>query len=120
AGVDRAPAGGGAEIGRPSPLVGEGGRRRGSDEGCRRGVCRLCSPDDVIGCRGADTPHPSRCASHLLPQGEKGEDHGRRVTLCARFGRGRSSGGSVREPTWMKPAMLSPSSTPNRATAAGS
>ena len=39
---------------RPSPLVGEGGST-GPDEGSRDGA----------------TPHPSRFASHLFPQGEK-------------------------------------------------
>ncbi|WP_299543367.1 hydantoinase B/oxoprolinase family protein, partial [Phenylobacterium sp.] len=41
----------------PSPLVGEGGSRRLTDEGSHSAV-------------GA-TPHPSRFAAHLLPQGEK-------------------------------------------------
>jgi len=41
----------------PSPLAGEGGRRSLTDEGSR-GL-------------GSKTPHPTRSAGHLLPQGEK-------------------------------------------------
>lgn len=91
---------------RPSPLVGEGGGRRLTDEGF---------------CNDGETPHPTSLRSATFShKGRRERRYGRAVTLCSRSGRGRSSGGSDREPTWMKPAMLSPSSTPNRATAAGS
>jgi lysophospholipase L1-like esterase len=52
----------------PSPLVGEGGRRRRSDEGSRwlLGLA-WTTPTTAAGA----TPHPTRFAGHLLPQGEK-------------------------------------------------
>ena len=50
----------------PSPISGEGGPRSGSDGGSVR---------DTMGGGGAaaDSPHPSRSASHLPPQGGKGD-----------------------------------------------
>ncbi|WGM45813.1 UDP-N-acetylmuramate--L-alanine ligase [Brevundimonas sp. NIBR10] len=51
-----------------SPLAGEGGSRRLTDEGSHRRLEwgeRIQTSDDGV------TPHPSRSASHLLPQGEK-------------------------------------------------
>ena len=90
----------------PSPLVGEGGSRRLTDEGF---------------CNGGETPHPTSLRSATFShKGRREAGYGLNVTLCAITGRGRSSEGSARVPTWMKPAMVSPSSTPNRATAAGS
>ncbi|SJM59190.1 hypothetical protein FM111_06950 [Brevundimonas diminuta 3F5N] len=50
--------------------MGEGGRRSLTDEGFYNRI--LIVPFD----RG-ETPHPTRCAGHLLPQGEKD----RRTTL---------------------------------------
>jgi hypothetical protein len=46
-----------------------------TDEGCRRrsfdaGFGQLS--EALIGRHGVDTPHPTRFAGHLLPQGEKG------------------------------------------------
>ncbi len=49
----------------PSPLAGEGGPRSGSDGGAVSNAQTAHA--------GADTPHPSRSASHLPPQGGKGD-----------------------------------------------
>ncbi|WP_426029168.1 ligase-associated DNA damage response DEXH box helicase [Brevundimonas sp. TWP2-3-4b2] len=50
----------------PSPISGEGGPRSGSDGGSVRDtICEVGS--------AAGSPHPSRSASHLPPQGGKGD-----------------------------------------------
>ena len=71
--VDYCAGGGGktlalAQLMSPSPLAGEGGGRRPTDEGSRSwSPLSSDSPAD-----GGETPHPTRSAGHLLPQGEKG------------------------------------------------
>ncbi len=71
--VDYCAGGGGKTLGLaadlfPSPLAGEGGGRSPTDEGSRK-----WSPVDVeVPAEGGETPHPTRFAGHLLPQGEKG------------------------------------------------
>ncbi|MDI1328525.1 MAG: RsmB/NOP family class I SAM-dependent RNA methyltransferase [Brevundimonas sp.] len=71
--VDYCAGGGGktlalAQMMSPSPLAGEGGGRRPTDEGSRSwSPVSSDSPAD-----GGETPHPTRSAGHLLPQGEKG------------------------------------------------
>jgi hypothetical protein len=69
---------------RPSPLAGEGVGRRPTDEGRPRteydvwlrkqGYRILRLPDRSAPSRLAslDSPHPTGCAGHLLPQGERG------------------------------------------------
>ena len=52
-----------------SPLAGEGGPRSGSDGGA--GGALLPLGDHPSSKSGVDTPHPSRSASHLPPQGGK-------------------------------------------------
>ena len=52
----------------PSPLAGEGGSRRLTDEGSHR---RLEGADRDATSDVSVTPHPSGSAGHLLPQGEK-------------------------------------------------
>ena len=78
------------EAGPPSPRAGEGGGRSPTDEGfARLGV------DDQVNGQGVDfsaakitlrgppapTPHPSRFASHLPPQGGKGTLHPRHISM---------------------------------------
>ena len=53
----------------PSPLAGEGVGRRPTDEGSRG--WSPVAPDGPASGDG-ETPHPTRSAGHLLPQGEKG------------------------------------------------
>jgi 16S rRNA (cytosine967-C5)-methyltransferase len=71
--VDYCAGGGGktlalAQMMSPSPLAGEGGGRRPTDEGSRSwSPVSSDSPAD-----GGETPHPTRSAGHPLPQGEKG------------------------------------------------
>ncbi|MDP1913331.1 RsmB/NOP family class I SAM-dependent RNA methyltransferase [Brevundimonas sp.] len=72
--VDYCAGGGGktlslAQLMSPSPLAGEGGGRRPTDEGSRS-----WSPvsTDKPSSDDGETPHPTRSAGHLLPQGEKG------------------------------------------------
>src|SRR5690606_30942730 len=50
----------------PSPLGGEGGRRRRSDEG------KGSTDDRLTESAPPRPPHPSRCASHLLPRRGEG------------------------------------------------
>src|SRR5690606_41357036 len=96
----------------PSPLVGEGGRRSLTDEGCERfGLTGCCGVGFQEVRRPADTPHPSASGAHLLPQGEKGAAYNR--TLCsADFSveRTKSAGGSVSART----ASLMARGSPNR------
>ncbi|MBX9574291.1 MAG: RsmB/NOP family class I SAM-dependent RNA methyltransferase [Caulobacteraceae bacterium] len=72
--VDYCAGGGGKTLGLaadlfPSLLAGEGGSRRPTDEGSRKWSPVYPKPSaDVDG----ETPHPTRSAGHLLPQGEKG------------------------------------------------
>ena len=54
----------------PSPLAGEGGPRVG--EGRMRGRLRLHAAASVAALNSEATPHPSRFARHLPPQGGKG------------------------------------------------
>ncbi|URI14701.1 ligase-associated DNA damage response DEXH box helicase [Brevundimonas albigilva] len=56
--------------GRPSPLAGEGGPRSGSDGGAVGGIPSSMGSLSLSD-SGVDTPHPSRFASHLPPQGGK-------------------------------------------------
>ncbi|MDP3657790.1 MAG: RsmB/NOP family class I SAM-dependent RNA methyltransferase [Brevundimonas sp.] len=71
--VDYCAGGGGktlalAQLMSPSPLAGDGGGRWPRDEGSRSwSPVSADSPSD-----GGETPHPTRSAGHLLPQGEKG------------------------------------------------
>ncbi|WP_292174196.1 RsmB/NOP family class I SAM-dependent RNA methyltransferase [Brevundimonas sp.] len=72
--VDYCAGGGGktlalAQIMAPSPLAGEGGGRRPTDEGSRSWSPVASSSHSSD---GGETPHPTRSAGHLLPQGEKG------------------------------------------------
>ena len=50
----------------PSPLGGEGGSRSETDEGAVSLTLSIDRASLNL------TPHPSRFAAHLLPQGEKG------------------------------------------------
>ncbi len=72
--IDYCAGGGGktlalAQLMSPSPPAGEGGGRRPTDEGSRG--WSPAGSDNLLVEDGA-TPHPSRSAAHLLPQGEKG------------------------------------------------
>ena len=70
----------------PSPLAGGGGahapRRRVGAEGARMRVrgCGRDAPGNPQLSKPGFTPHPSRSASHLLPQGEKEEGKG--ISSC--------------------------------------
>src|SRR5690606_21584949 len=55
----------------PSPLVGEGGRRRRSDEGCRRKV--RCSAPQPCDSRTPGRSHPSSVRLRLPPSPTRGE-----------------------------------------------